>query len=51
MNELQKLVLIGEIVLQSKIAHRAAERLQATHDNFDNVETWGSIQSILVCSR
>ena len=48
MNGLQEMILIGEIVLQSQIAKRAAERLRATHDHFDHVETWCSIQSILV---
>jgi hypothetical protein len=48
MTGLQEMILIGEIVLQSKIAQRAAERLRATHENFDHVETWCSIQSILV---
>ncbi|MCB0540100.1 MAG: hypothetical protein KDE33_21465 [Bacteroidetes bacterium] len=47
---LQEMVLISEIVLQSKIAQRAAERLQSTHDNFDKVEVWCSIQSILVAA-
>lgn len=50
MKVLQEMVLISEIVLQSKIAQRAAERLQATHDNFDKVEVWCSIQSILVAA-
>ncbi|MBN8879858.1 MAG: hypothetical protein J0I32_20100 [Sphingobacteriales bacterium] len=50
MTGLQEMILIGEIALQSKIAQRAAERLQATHDNFDHVETWCSIQSILVAA-
>lgn len=50
MKVLQEMVFIGEIVLQSKIAARAAERLQATHDNFDQVEVWCSIQSILVAA-
>jgi hypothetical protein len=50
MKALQEMVLIGEIVLQSKIAYRAADRLKATHDNFDNVEVWCSIQSILVAA-
>jgi len=50
MTGLQERILIGEIVLQSKIAQRAAERLRATHDNFDHVETWCSIQSILVAA-
>ena len=50
MTELQEMVFIGEIVLQSKIAQRAAERLQATHNNFDKVEVWCSIQSILVAA-
>src|ERR1700744_1808629 len=31
-----------------KIAQRAAERLRATHEDFDHVEIWCSIQSILV---
>jgi len=44
------LILIGEIVLQTKIAFRASERLQDTHEHFDNVETWCSIQSILVAA-
>jgi hypothetical protein len=44
------LILIDEIALQTKIAFRASERLQATHDNFDRIETWCSIQSILVAS-
>jgi len=48
MNGLQEMVLTGEIVLQSKIAKRAAERLRRTHDHFDHVETWCSIQSILI---
>ena len=47
---LQEMVLIGEIVLQSKIAHRAADRLKVTHDNFDMVEVWCSIQSILIAA-
>jgi hypothetical protein len=50
MTVLQQTVLISEIVLQSKIAHRAAERLQATHENFDQVEVWCSIQSILIAA-
>src|SRR5258705_13763149 len=50
MTELQEMVFIGEIVLQSKIAQRAAERLQATQKNFDKVEVWCSIQSILVAA-
>jgi len=33
MNGLQDLILIDEIVLQSKIAQRVAERLRGTHDN------------------
>ena len=50
MNILQEMVFISEIVLQSKIAQRAAERLEATHTNFDQVEVWCSIQSILVAA-
>lgn len=50
MTALQEMVLISEIVLQSKVARRAADRLQATHDNFDQVEVWCSIQSILIAA-
>jgi hypothetical protein len=50
MNGLQEMILIDEIVLQSKIAQRAAERLRATHDDFDRIETWCSIQTILVAA-
>ena len=50
MTGLQQMILIGEIALQSQIAKKAAERLLATHDVFDNVETWCSIQSILVAA-
>jgi hypothetical protein len=48
MNGLQEMTFISEIVLQSKIAQCAAERLQTANDNLDKVEVWGSIQSILV---
>ena len=50
MEGLQDVVFISEIVLQSKIAHRAAERLKANHTSFDHVEIWCSIQSILVAA-
>lgn len=50
MNGLQEMILIGEIVLQSKIAQRASERLQAANESFDNIEVWSSIQSILVAT-
>lgn len=39
MTGLQQMILIGEIALQSRIAKKAAKRLFATHDVFDNVET------------
>lgn len=48
MKEFQDMIFISEILLQSKIAQRAFERLQATHENFDRLEVWCSIQSILV---
>ena len=47
---LAEMVFIGEIVLQSKIAELAAKRLSAIKDNFDQVEVWSSIQSILVAA-
>jgi hypothetical protein len=50
MNELAKMVFLSEIALQSKIAQRAGERLQATRDHFDKLEVWSSIQLILVAA-
>jgi hypothetical protein len=50
MNGIQEMIFIDEIVLQSKIARRAAERLQAANESFDHIEIWGSIQSILVAT-
>jgi len=50
MKALAEMVFIGEIVLQSKIAELAAKRLSAIKDNFDQVEVWSSIQSILVAA-
>jgi len=47
---LAETVFIGEIVLQSKIAELAAKRLSAIKDNFDQIEVWSSIQSILVAA-
>ncbi len=45
-----ELIFISEIVKQAKIANRAAERLKATTDHFDEIEVWCSIQSILVAA-
>ena len=47
---LSEMVFISEIVLQSKIAELVAKRLSAIKDNFDQVEVWSSIQSILVAA-
>jgi len=47
---LAETVFISEIVLQSKIAELAAKRLSAIKDNFDQIEVWSSIQSILVAA-
>jgi len=48
--EFQDLIFIGEIVLQSKIAERASERLEVANDNFDSIEVWCSIHSILTAA-
>jgi hypothetical protein len=48
MKKFKDSIFFGEILLQSKIALRANERLEATNDSFDNLEVWCSIQSILV---
>ena len=47
MKELQEMVFIDEIVLQAKIAERAAERLYKASDEID---VWSSIQSILIAT-
>jgi hypothetical protein len=47
---LAETVFIGEIVLQSKIAEVAAKRLSESKENFDQIEVWSSIQSILVAA-
>ena len=47
---LSEMVFICEIVLQSKIAELSAKRLSAIKDNFDQIEVWSSIQSILVAA-
>lgn len=47
---LAEVVFIGEIVNQAKFAERAAERLNASTDEFDPVEIWGAIQSILIAA-
>lgn len=50
MKSLTELIFISEIILQSKIALRAANDLPATPDNFDPIEVWRAIQSILVAA-
>lgn len=48
---LQELILIDEIMLQSKIARRALEHLkQLDEENLDRIEVWSTIQSFLVSS-
>jgi len=47
---LSEMIFISEIVLQSKIAELATKRLSAIKDNFDQIEVWSSIQSILVAA-
>lgn len=50
MNGLLQMTLLDEIALQSQIAIRAFERLIAAENQFDQIEIWGAIQSILVSS-
>lgn len=50
MKALTEMVFIAEIVMQAKIAKRAAERLQAATDHFDEIEVWGAIQLILIAA-
>lgn len=51
MHGLLEMAFISEIVLQTKIAIKASERLQVANKNLDNIEVWGAIQSILVATR
>lgn len=48
MKEFKDIIFVGEILLQSKIAQRAFERLGNSQNNFDQLEVWCSIQSILI---
>ncbi|WP_293914879.1 MULTISPECIES: hypothetical protein [unclassified Sphingobacterium] len=48
--EFQDMIFLSEIVLQSKVAQRSAEHLQAANESFDQTEIWDSIQSILVAT-
>ncbi len=50
MNPLAEMVYIGEIELQTQIAERAANRLPINPADFDHIEVWCSIQSILVAA-
>lgn len=50
MNGLLQMTLLDEIALQAQIAIRAFERLNAEENQFDQIEIWGAIQSILVSS-
>ena len=47
MKAFKDMIFISEVLLQSKIAQRAFERLQATHKNFDHLEAWFSIHQFL----
>lgn len=50
MKEFAYSVYLSEIVFQIKIAQRAANRLPVDPGNFDHIEVWCSIQSILVAT-
>lgn len=50
MKALAQSIFISEIVKQAKIAGRAAARLPAPNNDFDEIEVWCSIQSILVAA-
>ena len=47
---LLELVFIGEIVKQAKIAKRAGERMEAKYEDFNELDIWSSIQTILVAA-
>lgn len=50
MNGLLEMAFVSEILLQTRIAKRADERLQIANENLDNIEVWGAIQSILIAT-
>lgn len=50
MKEFAYMAYLSEIVFQIKIAQRAADRLPVNPGNFDHIEVWCSIQSILVAT-
>lgn len=50
MKPLAEIVFMGEIVMQSKIAERAAERLSPNSEHNDSLEVWCSIQLILIAA-
>ena len=50
MKEFAYMAYLSEIVFQIKIAQRAADRLPVDPGNFDQIEVWCSIQSILVAT-
>lgn len=50
MKALAELVFVVEIVMQTKIAAQAAERLPGSLDQIDQIETWSSIQTILIAA-
>ena len=45
-----KHVFLGEIEYQSQFAARAAEHLQTCANNFDPIEIWSAVQSILIAA-
>ena len=45
-----KHVFLGEIEYQSQFAARAADRLRTCADNFDPIEIWSAVQSILIAA-
>src|SRR5436189_6376729 len=45
-----KQVFLGEIEYQSQFAARAAEHLQTCADNFDPIDIWSAVQSILIAA-
>lgn len=50
MNGLLEMAFVSEIVLQTKIAKRAAECLQVANENLDNIEVRCAIQSFFVAT-
>jgi hypothetical protein len=50
LREFTQHLFLGEIAFQCQLAAKAAERLPACDEQFDSIEVWSAIQSILIAA-